>query len=155
MAGYAVFISTEATDLADSARQIGTMTFRAFVWRRQVRCRMVPTGVGNNPACGMFAGCIQDKRVVTAVAASPYTYEHEQNNAASEFLHRLLLSVAGDTALVVGTAMTTVAAGRIEFPLDLVHRHEVAAMGHLAVGTVAVLDGGFHLDLICVAVVAE
>jgi hypothetical protein len=110
---------------------------------------------GYSPAIGMFAGCIKDKRVVTAVAASPYAYEHEQNNAASEFPHRILLSVAVDTAFVVGTAMASVAAGRIEFPFDLVHRHEVAAMGHLAVGTVAVLDGGLHLDLVGVAVVAE
>jgi len=51
--------------------------------------------------------------------------------------------------------MTTVAAGRIEFPFDFVHRHEIAAMGHLTVGTVAVFNGGLHLDLVGVAVVAE
>jgi len=63
--------------------------------------------------------------------------------------------VAGDTAFVVGTTMTTVAAGRIELPFDFVHRHEIAAMGHLTVGTVAVFNGGLHLDLVGVAVVAE
>jgi hypothetical protein len=55
------------------------MTFRAFVWGRKVYCRMIPAGVGNNPAGRMFAGCIKNNGFVIAIAASPYAYEHEHN----------------------------------------------------------------------------
>ena len=63
--------------------------------------------------------------------------------------------MAGDAAFVVGTAMTTVTAGRIKFSFNFVHGHEVAAVGHLTIGTITVFYGGLHLDLVGVAVVAE
>ena len=63
--------------------------------------------------------------------------------------------MAGDAAFVICSAMTTVTAGRIEFSFNLVHRHEVAAMGHLTIRTVAVFKGGLHLDLIGMTVVTE
>jgi hypothetical protein len=116
---------------------------------------MGSTGVGNNPAGRMFARCIENNRFVIIIAASPYAYKHEKNYAAFKFHHNFLLSVAGNAALIVGTAMTTVTAGRVEFPFNFVHGHEVAAVGHLTIGTVSVFNGGFHFDLIGVAVVAE
>jgi hypothetical protein len=63
--------------------------------------------------------------------------------------------VASHASFVIGSAVAAVAAGRIKFPFDLVHRHEIPAMGHFTVGTVAVFNGGLHLDLAGVAVVAE
>jgi len=66
-----------------------------------------------------------------------------------------LLAVAGDAAFIVGTSMAAIAAGRIEFALDLVQGHEVSTMRHVTVRPVAILDGRFHLDLIGVTVVAE
>ena len=63
--------------------------------------------------------------------------------------------MAGDAALIVGTTMTTVTAGRIEFPFNFMHGHKVAAVGHLTIGTITVFYGGLHLDLVGVAVVAE
>ena len=82
MAQYSVSIGTETADLADATLQISSMTFRAFVWSRQVYCRVVPAGVGNNPAGRMLAGFIENKSFVIIIAASPYAYEHEQNYAA-------------------------------------------------------------------------
>ena len=89
MAQYSVSIGTETADLADATLQISSMTFRAFVWSRQVYRRVVPAGVGNNPAGRMFAGCIENKSFVIIIAASPYAYEHEQNYAAFEFHHKI------------------------------------------------------------------
>lgn len=51
--------------------------------------------------------------------------------------------------------MAAVAAGRIKLALDLVQGHEIAAVRHLPVRPHAVPDGGFHLDLVGMAVVAE
>jgi len=63
--------------------------------------------------------------------------------------------VAGDAAFVVGTAMAAVAAGRIELAFDLVQRHEVSAVRHITIGTIAVFKRRLHLDLVGVAIIAE
>ena len=63
--------------------------------------------------------------------------------------------VAGHTAFVIGTTVTAVTAGRVKLALDLVHRHEVSAMRHLAIGTIAVLERRLHLYLVGMAIVAE
>ena len=63
--------------------------------------------------------------------------------------------MAGDTSFVVGSAVTAVAAGRVEFAFDLVQGHEVAAMRHFAVRTVTIFQGRLHFDLVGVAIAAE
>jgi len=65
------------------------------------------------------------------------------------------LVVALYTAFVVGAAMTAIATGGIEFTFYLVHGHEVAAMLHLTVGTIAELCGWFNLDFVGMTVIAE
>jgi hypothetical protein len=63
--------------------------------------------------------------------------------------------VAANAAFVVGTPVTTVAPGRVELSFDPVEGHEVAAMRHLAIGTITILVGWFHLDLIGMAIITE
>ena len=66
-----------------------------------------------------------------------------------------LLSVAGNAAFVVGSAMAAVAAGRVKFAFDFVQGDVVATMLKVTVRAVAVAGGGFHFHLVGVAVVAE
>ena len=63
--------------------------------------------------------------------------------------------VAGHTAFIIGTAMTAIAAGRIELAFDLVHSHVITAVRHLTIGTIAILNRRLHLDLVGMAIVAE
>lgn len=63
--------------------------------------------------------------------------------------------MASHAALVVGSAVATVAAGRVKFSFDLVHCHEVATVRHFTVRTVAVFNRRLHFNLIGVAVITE
>jgi hypothetical protein len=65
------------------------------------------------------------------------------------------LLVASHTPLVVCSAMASVATGGIHLAFDLVPGHIVAAMDKFPVRPVAVFDGGFDLQFVGVAVVAE
>ena len=67
----------------------------------------------------------------------------------------ILLSVAGEAAFVVGTAMASIAAGRIELAFDLVHGHVITAVRHITIGTIAIFNRRLHLDLVGMAIVAE
>ena len=63
--------------------------------------------------------------------------------------------MAGITAFVIAAPVTTVTAGRIEFPFYLVDGHVVAAVRHFPVGAVAVLGRRLHFRVVGVAVGAE
>jgi hypothetical protein len=160
VAGNAVARCTETAYTAGSAT-FGTIhgtavTFSAGLPVCLKQCRMFSANRCHRPAGGVFAGCIKIYRIIIPFGTTPDTYQHDQNQAAFEFRHSsLLLSVAGDTAFVVGAAVTAVAAGRVQFSLDLVHGHEIATVRHVTVGTVSVFDRGFHFNLIGMAVVAE
>jgi len=60
--------------------------------------------------------------------------------------------MAGYASFVVGSAVTTVATGRIDFAFNLMKSHEVSTVRQLTVRTVAVFDGWLHLDLAGVAI---
>ena len=63
--------------------------------------------------------------------------------------------MTGDAALVVGSAVTAVATGRIEFSFDLVHGNKVAAMLEFPVRTFAIAGRRLHFNLIGMAVSAK
>lgn len=128
MAGNAAPAGIETTDLADATSQIGAVAFLAFVRSRQIRCRMITAVNRNGPTGRMLAGYIKSDSVVIGFAASPDTYEHEQNYTVSEINHGDPLSVACDAAFIVCPAVAAVTAGGVKFPFDLMHGHEVAAV---------------------------
>jgi len=63
--------------------------------------------------------------------------------------------MASDALFVVGPAVATIAAYRVDLAVDHVQRQIITPMDQFAIRSVAELDWRFHFGLIGVAVIAE